>query len=207
MNFFSDSISSFGGNSTFTEKLFGRRDSIASIVAREISSELLVVAAQKEQFLEQEIEKLKAKIAAQEEQNAIRRELIMAKQAKKFCPLCEKWLLHDAQSLEEFKTEYYTSIVCPSYASTAEDGEKGTCSSYARAAEDDTFIVEEEIVEISEDKYHFYPPNREESVLAETDSPNKSNKNVCPGQNELGSCHAIYFLARGIVAWLAFKRS
>ena len=44
MNFFFDSISSFGGNSTFTEKLFGRRDSIAYIVAREISSEPQVVA-------------------------------------------------------------------------------------------------------------------------------------------------------------------
>ena len=40
MNFFFDSISTIGGNTTsFTEKLFGRRDSIASIVAREASSE------------------------------------------------------------------------------------------------------------------------------------------------------------------------
>ena len=37
--------------------------------------------------------------------------------------------------------------------------------------------------------------NKEESVLVETDSQNKSNENVSSDQYELGHCHAVYFSA------------
>ena len=65
-----------------------------------------VTAAQ----LAKQIEKLMTNIAAQEEQNAIRRELIKAKQAKKFCPLREKWLLEDAIFLNEYNARFNSPI-------------------------------------------------------------------------------------------------
>ena len=65
MNFFFDSISSIGGNTTsFTEKLFGRRDSIASIVAREALSEPQEITRKsREETLILQVAQLKKKLA------------------------------------------------------------------------------------------------------------------------------------------------